>query len=145
MRNLGVMVSRSRSGMQDVCFSLSVSFFFPLSFFLSLSLSLSFSLYLSTPGTGEGLTPSSGRRALEGKFSRAPPPLARVDSGPAPACCGLMLLLQRRGRSGKWIRSCLVARTWRIKWLILSGCLNCTHRTYARYDLNAFICLEFLL
>ena len=51
------------------------------------SLSLFLSLFrVSTPGTGEGLSPSSGRRALERKLSKTPPPLARVDSGPAPAC-----------------------------------------------------------
>ena len=53
----------------------------PLPLCLSLSPSFSFS-----PGTGEGLSPSSGRRALERKLSKNAAATGEVDSGPAPAC-----------------------------------------------------------
>ena len=95
MRNLGVMVSRSRSGMQDVCFSLSVSFFFSLSFFLSLF----FSLFIH-PRHWRGLDPQlrtagAGRKVLKGAA-------ATGEGGQRPSSGLLWLDVVTAAQGQKW-------------------------------------------
>ena len=98
MRNLGVMVSRSRSGMQDVCFSLSVSFF-SLSFFFSLSLSFFFSLFIH-PRHWRGLDPQlrtagAGRKVLKGAA-------ATGEGGQRPSSGLLWLDVVTAAQGQKW-------------------------------------------
>ena len=97
MRHLGVMVSRSRSGMQDVCFSLSVSFF--LSLFFSLSLSFFFSLFIH-PRHWRGLdsqlrTAGAGRKVLKGAA-------ATGEGGQRPSSGLLWLDVVTAAQGQKW-------------------------------------------